>query len=265
MADGTGRPDPVVVPRASGDIIIRRFQPRDAAQVHAMLVEGLVYGPESPHNTAQQRSFTSRVSRVAYLGFALGIACLWRNTLAFRITGAALCLGAVAVFLHMRHSIRKVFNGFCATARETDMADIPTTYDVPISLDGVHSPTTQGPGAFWVAAIESPVGKSSEVVGYLGLDYRAIADPSFGELRRMIVSMKHRRRGIGSLLITAALDHARRHAPPYETLDLETTEFQPGARKLYENHGFVLVGTRIVRMGPLFSMTVLRLRRRVRD
>ncbi|KAJ7660390.1 hypothetical protein DFH06DRAFT_1089716 [Mycena polygramma] len=383
MADGTGRPDPVVVPSTGGDITIRQFQPRDAAQVHAMLVEGLVYGPESPHNTAQQRNLTSRVSRVAYLGFALGIACLWRDTLAL-IIGAALCLGAVTVFLHMRHSIsdrhgsghpwrvagtgdcgygygcdsvnpcqparpvagpwdffalflactrlqkpmlvvpevfttrlvtgyggvtgtrrpapnrrvpapaptgrvkwrvrvrveqtlpaghpcrslhsiRKVFTGFCATARETDMADIPTTYDVPLSVDGVNSPTAQGPGAFWVAAIESPADKTSEVVGYLGLDYRALADPSSGELRRMIVPMNHRRRRIGSLLITAALDHARRHAPPYERLDLETTEFQPGARKLDENHGFSLVGTRIVRMGPLFSMTVLRLRRKMRD
>lgn len=99
----------------------------------------------------------------------------------------------------------------------------------------------------------------------LPVDYRASPDPSSGELRRMIVSMRHRRRRIASLLITATIDHARRHAPPLETLDLETTEFQPGARKLYEKHGFSVVGSRIMRMGPLVSATVFRLRRKVLD
>jgi ribosomal protein S18 acetylase RimI-like enzyme len=97
------------------------------------------------------------------------------------------------------------------------------------------------------------------------VDYRASPDSSSGELRRMIVSMRHRRRRIASLLITATIDHARRHAPPLETLDLETTEFQPGARKLYEKHGFAVVGSRIIRMGPLVSATVFRLRRKVLD
>ncbi|KAF7328525.1 hypothetical protein MVEN_02539900 [Mycena venus] len=165
----------------------------------------------------------------------------------------------------MRRTITRMFVHFCATARETDMADIPHSYEVPLSVDGIHLPLEQGPAGFWVAAIESPDRKTSEVVGYLGLDYHANPDPSSGELRRMIVSVNHRRRKIASLLITASIDHARRHAPPLETLDLETTEFQPGARKLYENHGFSVVGTRIMRMGPLFSMTVLRLRRKVID
>ncbi|KAJ7660398.1 acyl-CoA N-acyltransferase [Mycena polygramma] len=265
MADTTGRPNPVIVPRPGGDIIIRQYQPKDASQVHALLVEGLIYGPESPHNVAQQRNLTGRISCVAYLGFVLGLGCLWKRNLAAQVSGAALCLGATALFFYMRHSITQMFVVFCATARKTDMADIPTSYDVPSAINGVQSPTPQGPAGFWVAVIESPTSKKSEVVGYLGLDYRASPDPLSGELRRMIVSMNHRRRRIGSLLITAAMGHARHHAPPLETLDLETSEFQPGARKLYENHGFSLVGTRIMRMGPIFSMTVLRLRRQVRD
>jgi ribosomal protein S18 acetylase RimI-like enzyme len=180
-----------------------------------------------------------------------------------------------------------MFVDFCANARATDMADICHSYEVPIPVDGVQAPVPQGPAGFWVAAIESPESKTSEVVGYLGLgwcifyhasmwpdftsriDYRggatAISDPSTGELRRMIVSMNHRRRKIGSLLMTAAMDHARRHMPPLETLDLETSEFQPGARKLYEKYGFSFVGTRTLRSSPLFSMTVLRFRRRILD
>jgi hypothetical protein len=33
-----------------GKFIVRRFQPKDAPQVHALLVEGLVYGRESKCN-----------------------------------------------------------------------------------------------------------------------------------------------------------------------------------------------------------------------
>ncbi|KAJ7794930.1 hypothetical protein B0H14DRAFT_2532659 [Mycena olivaceomarginata] len=267
MAQPMSRPSPVVLPRSGGDIIIRQFHPKDADQVHALLIEGLVYGPESPHNIAQTRNLSSRISCLAYFGCALGLWCLCSRNIVLRISGGALSLGAAALFIYMRRSITKMFVKFCANARATDMEDICHSYDVPLSVDGVRSPPPQGPAGFWVAAIESHENKTSEVVGYLGLDYRsgAAVNPSSGELRRMIVSMNHRRRKIGSLLITAAVDHARRHMPPLETLDLETTEFQPGARKLYENHGFFLVGSRIMRMGPLFSMTVLRFRRRILD
>ncbi|KAJ7766981.1 hypothetical protein DFH07DRAFT_736956 [Mycena maculata] len=61
------------------------------------------------------------------------------------------------------------------------------------------------------------------------------------------------------------MDHARGRSPPLETLDLETSEFQPGARKLYEKHGFSVVGSHVMRTGPLFSMKVFRFHRRVAD
>ncbi|KAJ7240635.1 acyl-CoA N-acyltransferase [Mycena haematopus] len=255
-------PPPVVVPRpgAAGDIIIRQFQPRDADQIHAMLVEGLVYGPESPRNVAHRRNFVSRISCLAYLGSALGLGC-WRYSTnpVLRVAGGALVLGATVLFFYKRRAITKLFLHFCANARVTDMADISRSYGVPLSAEGM-----QGPGGFWVAAIESPDHKTSEVVGYLGLDYHANSDPSSGELRRMIVSVQHRRRRIGSLLIVAALAHARLHTPPLASLDLETSEFQPGARKLYEKHGFSLVGARIMHIGPLFSARVIRMRRNIR-
>ncbi|KAF8169966.1 hypothetical protein K438DRAFT_2024527 [Mycena galopus ATCC 62051] len=255
----------MIIPRAAGDIVIRQFQPKDAEQVHALLVEGLVHGWDSPHKEAQRRNLLGRVSCLAYLGAALGTAgCLYSKNFAIRVGGGALALGAAAVFVYMRQCITGIFVKFCAVARATDMADICRSYEVPISANDLECPPDQGPAGFWVAAIESPEQKTSEVVGYLGLDYRVNPDPSFGELRRMIVSIRHRRRKIGSLLIVAAVNHARHHSPPLETLDLETTEFQPGARKLYENHGFSVVGSRIMRMG-IFSTTVLRLRRKLSD
>ncbi|KAJ7146691.1 acyl-CoA N-acyltransferase [Mycena epipterygia] len=189
------------------------------------------------------------------------------NNPVFQLGGVALCLGASTLFFCVRTAITKIFVNYCSTARNTDMADIPSSYEIPPSpsMSDRKGPPAQGPGGFWVAVIESPDHKTSEVVGYLGLDYRVNPDPSAGELRRMMVSMHHRRRKIASLLIAAVLDHAQHLSPPLKTLDLETTEFQPGARKLYESYGFSLVGSRIMRMGPLFSMTMLRLRRRVAE
>ncbi|KAJ7146708.1 hypothetical protein C8R44DRAFT_845726 [Mycena epipterygia] len=258
-------PSTVIVPRSGGEIVIRQFQPKDASQVHSLLVEGVIYGPESPRNTALHRNLYSPIACACYAGFALGLGCLCMSNPVFQLGGLALCLGASTLFFCVRTAITKMFVHFCSTARNTDMADIPSSYEIPPSMSDRKGSPAQGPGGFWVAVIESPDHKTSEVVGYLGLDYRVNADASSGELRRMTVSMHHRRRKIGSLLIAAVLDHARHLSPPLKTLDLETSEFQPGARKLYENYGFSLVGSRIMRMGPLFSMTVIRLRRRVAE
>ncbi|KAJ7767053.1 acyl-CoA N-acyltransferase [Mycena maculata] len=260
---------PVALPRSTGEIVVRQFRPEDAPQVHALLVGSLVHGPDSPRNIALWRNLTNSISCIAYAGLALGLGCLSRRNETFQICGIVFSLGSVLFFIYVRQSITKMFVNFCATALKTDMADIMASYEIPRPGAGTQIPADQGPGGFWVAVIESPDHKTSEVVGYLGLGasfhYRANADPSSGELRRMIVSMHHRRRKIGTLLIASVMDHARKLSPPLETLDLETSEYQPGARKLYEKHGFSIVGSRVMRSGPLFSMKVFRFRRRVAD
>ncbi|KAJ7075281.1 acyl-CoA N-acyltransferase [Mycena belliarum] len=241
---------PVAVPRpAGGDIIIRRFEPRDTAQLYALLDEGFVYGPESPANTALRRHLTSPMSLGLYSAFSLGLIGVYRPEPVAQLGGLALCAATAALFAYMRRAIPRVFLAFCDVARTTDLADIRAHYTAP--------------GAFWVAAIDSPDGKASEVVGCLGLDPRANADPTSAELRRMVVSPRHRRRRLGTLLMTAALAHAQRASPPLRTLDLETSVFQPGARKLYENHGFSVVECRIGRWHPLFWVHILRFRRNV--
>ncbi|KAJ7642248.1 acyl-CoA N-acyltransferase [Roridomyces roridus] len=248
--------DPViVVPRQGGDIIVRQFKPSDAPQVHAMLIEGLVYGPESPRNTALRRSVTSLQAILAYIAFALGLMTLSCSRRDVRIVGGTLCTASLLFLLYLWRAIHNLFVNFCINARNTDMADIAKSYEIPDDIGA-----EQGPGAFFVAVIEST--EESEVVGYLGLDYHANDDPTSGELRRMIVSPRHRRRKIGSLLINAAMAHARSRSPPLLTMDLETTEFQPGAQKLYTRHGFAVVGSRIMRLGVV-QATVFRFRRMV--
>ncbi|KAK7057824.1 hypothetical protein R3P38DRAFT_1187537 [Favolaschia claudopus] len=270
-------PDPVVVPLVYDDgvnIVIRKFRPEDAPQLHAMLIEGIIHGPDSPRNNAHRKSLTSRVAFISYIGFALGLAaCLYPTSVfPIRLAGAASSLFSIALFVSLRRSITKLFIAFCAAARNGDMKDIDATY--------------ASPGGFWVAAIEDKEGLHSEVVGYLGSDYNATPSPTSAELRRMIVSRHHRRRRIASLLITAAVAHSARVRVPVQvngggsesskerstleldTLDLETPSFHLGAQKLYRRHGFEIVGSRVMHapaprwLGKsLFEMTVVRLRR----
>ncbi|KAJ6611243.1 acyl-CoA N-acyltransferase [Mycena sp. CBHHK59/15] len=252
-------PVPIIVPRPTNDIVVRQFRPEDAEQIHTMLVEGLVYGHDSPCNTARQRYLFRPVSYAAYTAIALG-ALLFAHTLpavpnaTLKAVGALLALSGAALILYIRSSATAGFLAFCATARATDMADINASYGVPRLGE---PPETQGPAGFWVAAI------GTEVVGYLGLDYTASPDPASGELRRMIVSTRHRRRGIGTLLIAAAVAHARTHSPPLRELDLETTEFQPGAQTLYAGMGWARIGERWIIMGKVVRVRVFRYRRRV--
>ncbi|KAJ7640032.1 acyl-CoA N-acyltransferase [Mycena polygramma] len=260
MPDTESKVSTLVSPSPTGDIIIRQFQPTDAPQVRALLLEGLVYGPGSPYHAAQRGYLSQPVACFLYLAFATGLGFLAQRKIAFRIAGIALLLMTTAAFFYARQSITQWFVGYCATARATDMSDIMACYKVPLSSIGV---APLGPGGYWVAVIESAEQKTSEVVGMLGLYYDANVNPTSGELRRMIVSKNHRRKRIGALLFTAVTAHARQHTPPLATLELVTTEYQPGAVKLYEKFGFSVVSTHPLRLAPFFSMTALRLRRRV--
>ncbi|KAF8191066.1 acyl-CoA N-acyltransferase [Mycena galopus ATCC 62051] len=201
------------------------------------------------------------MSFLAYAGFLAGIGFMSTSSYINWLTGGALSLGSAASFFYARWCIKRWFMNFCATARETDMKNIVEAYGIPFTADGLYLPEKQGPGGFWVAVLEIPERQTSEVVGYVGLDYRSNTDPTSAELRRMIVSPRHRRRRIGSLLMTALMDHARNRGPPLKTLELETIQngFQPGPLRLYESYGFRVIGQRAVRVAPFFDMTMVHL------
>ncbi|KAJ7909960.1 hypothetical protein B0H13DRAFT_2329769 [Mycena leptocephala] len=241
MADDEKRLPTVTAHSSGGDIIIRQFQSEDAPQIHALLVEGFIYGLDSPRNTALRRSLSSPISCVAYLSFLVGLSGLCTTNPALRIGETTLALGAIGVFIYLRHSITKMFVDFCASARATDMADMARSYDVPVLLpllaDGrqMRSPDEKT--------------KGQPVVGYLGLDHHATADPTCSQLRHLIVSSHHRRRKIGTVLINAAIEHARSCTPPLGILELEVSEFEPEARSWYERLGFSVVAMHRILFG----------------
>ncbi|KAJ7598674.1 acyl-CoA N-acyltransferase, partial [Mycena floridula] len=95
-----------------------------------------------------------------------------------------------------------------------------------------------GPNGFWVAEIETDAG--FQVVGCVGLDQRSdnISIPGASEVRRMVVSPFHRRRGIAGALMEQVLNHATEHG--ILSLVLSTSTFRPDARRFYERHGWSL-------------------------
>ncbi|KAJ7430932.1 acyl-CoA N-acyltransferase [Mycena galericulata] len=247
----------------SGEVIIRQFRRSDAPQVYALLSEGFVHGDGSPQRAAQRRNRTSLSSCLAYAGIAVGLAFVVLSAklkqsidvITLQLAGEALSLCSAAFLIHVRKRIEGWLVKFCAKARETDMKDIAAWYGISPSGE------QEGHSGFWVAVIEHPEDETSEVVGYVGLDFRPGEDPTNAELRRMIVSPRHRKRRIGSLLMSALLEHARRCGPPLRTIYLETIEnkLQPGPLKLYESFGFRVVGKRVVNAAPFYDITILRL------
>ncbi|KAJ7628027.1 hypothetical protein DFH06DRAFT_1338852 [Mycena polygramma] len=248
-------------PEEHRGFVVRPFRPADTPQIHALLLEGLLYGPDSPCTIALHRNLNTRISYLTYAGLSLGIlAILISRSSVTRLTGVLLCAISLALFFSIRRSITNMFLDVCATARGTDLADIAAFYGVPLPEDRAQIPRRAGRGGFWVAAIELPYEqhKSSEVIGCLGL--AGYIDASTDELRRMFVGMHHRRRGVATQLLRTALNHARRFGPPLETLELETSEFQIGARRLYGKHGFSVIETRAMGMGIMSKMLMLRFR-----
>ncbi|KAJ7133992.1 acyl-CoA N-acyltransferase [Mycena crocata] len=253
----------VVVPRSGGEITIRLFQPRDGPQVDALLDEGFAHAPDSPCQAALVRHLSSRVAYVSYASFAFGFACICARFPILRIMGVVLCFAGITLFLCVRRGIMNFFIDYCTEARQTDFGDITASYKIPVLAPGTDIAPEQGPAGLWVAVIEHPKLDRSEVVGCVGLDYQVDVSPSEAMVRRMIVSVRHRRRRIGSLLMTALLEHAWRHAPPVQTVCLDVSEMQPGAQSLYEKHGFVVVGSRWLYAARLFPIKVFRLERKV--
>jgi diamine N-acetyltransferase len=75
---------------------------------------------------------------------------------------------------------------------------------------------------------------------YEGASYRP--PPGAVEIRRLYVRDTVQNQGIGTRLMEAALDCIASRGSPVVVLDV--WEYNPGARRFYERHGFVACGTR---------------------
>lgn len=107
------------------------------------------------------------------------------------------------------------------------------------------------PGDAWsrdgmLAELASPhtvylaVTSDDELVGYAGLNAPSGGDQA--DIQTIAVDATHRRLGIGTLLVEQLLAVARERGA--REVFLEVRADNPGARALYERHGFVEIGVR---------------------
>jgi len=107
-------------------------------------------------------------------------------------------------------------------------------------------------------------GSSDEIVGTVAITIKRDPDlreppESIAWLRRMAVSPKYRRKGIGLALTDVALDHCAK--ANFRAIELFTTEYHQAARSLYASKGFELIETtRKSFLGGLLSFSLYRLR-----
>ncbi|KAJ7511549.1 hypothetical protein B0H11DRAFT_2268643 [Mycena galericulata] len=202
---------------------------------------------------AKRRFLRKPPSLVAYLLGGVGLGLLSRPG-RWQVAGALLCTAGLALFAAVQHSIVQGLTLFCEETLKADMRDISESY--------------RSPAAFFVAARPREAAEPGssgeepeEVVGYVGFEYLPEKDASKAEVRRMIVSERHRRRGIAERLMRALIAHAET-IPGLQSIELGTSEFQPGARRLYERLGWEIF--RAEEMGHKFlTLTVRHFRRPV--
>jgi GNAT superfamily N-acetyltransferase len=106
------------------------------------------------------------------------------------------------------------------------------------------------------AAIESPTGRFVVVEGEDGLPIAtgsAMAYGPLGFVGNMVVAEAHRRRGLGSTVLAAVVDHLR--AARCRRIELYAT---PDGRRLYARHGFALIEPSLFAQVPRTAVTSVR-------
>ncbi|KAF9460860.1 acyl-CoA N-acyltransferase [Collybia nuda] len=129
-----------------------------------------------------------------------------------------------------------MFRVYIEDALANDLNDIPTIFGLS-SQEGSPECFPVGSRGFWVAE------EGNTIIGFVGLDLGASEEENIGEVRRMIVSPSHRRRGVGKELMDVVDKHAK--ANGIIALELTTSDFNVGALKMYKNNGWRLKRPRI--------------------
>ncbi|KAJ7158149.1 hypothetical protein C8R46DRAFT_1292206 [Mycena filopes] len=217
------------------DIHVRQFRPSDFPQVRTLLFEGFVTGEGSVARSVKRSFLTKPPSVLAFLCIGAGLVLGWTLfaaewTSATGAAAAALIVLGAAVLVGLRVFVTRSMIGFCEDALAGDLRDIPAHFCAP--------------------------GCQEEVLGCVRLEYLPEKDAKAAEIRRMLVTTKHRRLGLASRRMLATIQHAET-MPGVECIKLSTSEFQGGAQRLYEGLGWECAATHVHRVGII--------RARVRD
>ncbi|KAJ7896713.1 acyl-CoA N-acyltransferase [Mycena olivaceomarginata] len=201
---------------SASDVQIRPYRASDFPQVRALLFQGFLNGKRSVASATLVSYLWSAPMFCSYFlslcgGFLLYYLPRWD-----RLEGAMgflLLAFGLGIFLALRYAIRNDLRSVCEKALESDMRDIAAHYAAP--------------GAFL----------GEEVLGFIGLESPLDKKSHTAELRRLVVSPSHRRRGLAKQLVSAAIAHVE-SVKGIDAIELSTSDFQRGVRKLVEGLGW---------------------------
>jgi GNAT superfamily N-acetyltransferase len=193
------------------NIVIRTYSPPDVPQIKALFVSGMHSNMPAFFNLLM---FRSKIGIAFWVTMSLAAAYFGIRSLYILLPAASLFPLGVGVYL------QRMFTYYTTASCESDLSDI----------DGVY--IKQG-GTFFVATC------SNDPATIVGIVAGEIKENGQLELRRMSVSVKHHKRGIGSKLIKALEEFAK--SKGINTIFLTCTSLQYAAHTLYRRNGFVLM------------------------
>ncbi|KAH6899205.1 hypothetical protein BKA70DRAFT_1231124 [Coprinopsis sp. MPI-PUGE-AT-0042] len=242
-------PQPKAPQQHTNFIRVRPYKDSDGDAAKLLFRAGLIEGPTSSLAAILRGSLRGRNATLNYFTLVLGaLASILSHHFYVRLGGAILACLSLIFFLAHRIAARRVMWKYGAQEHD-DLNSISKHYKISQSLTGV--PTLLGPDGFWVAELVENGSTEGEVVGCVGLDTSVARAPGWAELRRMAVSPKLQRRGIGK-------DAPRDGVGPCQisctltAIWLSTSIHQKSAVGIYEKFGWRNMGPTILKMAPFW-------------
>ncbi|PPQ73576.1 hypothetical protein CVT24_007462 [Panaeolus cyanescens] len=236
-------------PQDDIQIRVRPFQKNDEKEVQDLFVYAMNAGDESPFTIAMRAMWKEPMFLFLYTTTGLGLAAysgtISQNTL-IQYAGLVSAVLSISLMLSYRVYINSKFKEFSKEAFKGDMGNIEVHYEcqelrnVNQDEDNLEeSKTTKGGGlpksGFWVAEAYGPNVKPC-IVGMAGLDMHTKPGPYIGELRRVVVSPRARRKGVAKKLLKVLVEYARSQG--VKSIVLSTSQYQQPAIRLYKNLGW---------------------------
>ncbi|KAH6919335.1 acyl-CoA N-acyltransferase [Coprinopsis sp. MPI-PUGE-AT-0042] len=241
-------PQPKALQQHTNFIRVRPYKDSDGDAAKLLFIAGLIEGPTSSLAAILRGSLRGRNAILNYFTLILGaLASVLSHHLYVRLGGAILACLSLIFFLAHRIAARRVMWKYGAQ-EHVDLNYVSKHYKISQPPTGV--PSLIGPDGFWVAELVENGHTEGEVVGCVGLDTSVARAPGWAELRRMAVSPKLQRRGIGKMLLETSLAHARSHG--ITAIWLSTSIHQKSAVGIYEKFGWRNMGPTILKMAPFW-------------
>ncbi|KAJ3933318.1 MAG: acyl-CoA N-acyltransferase [Lentinula lateritia] len=264
--NGITEKEPITLTSSESSAVrVRIFRKSDSEAVRRLFTTCMMIGEGAPARAHLAATTRSPSFLCAFALFIISITVEVTTLSSFLpaasypdVTVAAIALLTLLYLCYSIYSAVGFYIQFGLTCLRTDLKDIQGHYNlcqVTSTSNGNSNPELEATSmkGFWVAEIVSPVTNKAEIVGCISLGDPPpppfTSGPGTTELRRMIVSPYHRRRGIARALIEVCEAHATTSKHKLTAIVLRTTFYQPHARRLYTRLGYKIVLEKDLRFG----------------